>query len=214
MALFLVLTNVSLLGSCCDAFQQHAFPSGGKGHVFKELNTRRNQSLVALNASGDNDETSGSRRQRRRERRRKQRREMDDSLSVEKDVAAYISPPSTSPSSQFDMAQRFESIKTAILGALSGGVAVTPFVFLHSVVGGAGGLAQWEFTTDMSSLEAALFAIVYRYAVRANDNNPMLNQGVVGAFVFVRTLSNIQVSPSCSAIPLQCERPNFVVELV
>ena len=113
-----------------------------------------------------------------------------------------IPPPP--PSSQFDMAQRFESIKTAVLGALSGGIAVTPVTFLHCVLGGAGGLAQWEFATDMSSLEAALFAIVYRYAARANDNNPMLNQGVVGAFVVVRTLSNIQVTPTCSAVPLQC----------
>ena len=84
-----------------------------------------------------------------------------------------------------------------------------PVVLLHSVVVGAGGLAQWEFTTDILLLEAAFFAA----PVRANDNNPMLNQGVVGAFVFVRTLSNIHVSPSCSFAPLMCTYTscNFVL---
>ena len=28
------------------------------------------------------------------------------------------------------------------------------------------GVAQWEFDTDMGSIESALFAIVYRYCVR------------------------------------------------
>jgi len=58
----------------------------------------------------------------------------------------------------------------------------------------------------MGSLEAALFAIVYRYAIRG-DENPMLNQGVVGAFVFVRTLSRVQVPRYCSAAPLSCGAP-------
>ena len=56
----------------------------------------------------------------------------------------------------------------------------------------------------MASLQAALFAIVYRYAIR-KDTNPMLNQGVVGAFVFARTLSSIRVSEDCSFAPLSCE---------
>jgi hypothetical protein len=110
---------------------------------------------------------------------------------------------------KFGMAQRIESGKSLVVGALAGGIAVSPVAYLHYMLllppaGGAGlGLAQWEFTTDMGSLQAALFAIVYRYAIRG-DTNPMLNQGVIGAFVLVRTLSNIQVSNSCVAIPLQC----------
>ena len=144
-------------------------------------------------------------RQSRRRRRREQRRQMKEQQQKIESTPSLPTPPPPPPSSQFDMAQRFESIKTAVLGALSGGIAVTPVTFLHCVLGGAGGLAQWEFATDMSSLEAALFAIVYRYAARANDNNPMLNRGVVGAFVVVRTLSNIQVTPTCSAVPLQCK---------
>jgi hypothetical protein len=107
---------------------------------------------------------------------------------------------------KFDMAQRIESLKSVVLGALSGGIAVTPIAYLHYVATSpVANIAQWEFVTDMSSLQAALFAIVYRYAVRANDNNPMLNQGVVGGFVVVRTLSNIQVTDTCLSIPLRCK---------
>jgi len=110
--------------------------------------------------------------------------------------------------SKFDNAQRIESLKSVVLGALSGGIAVTPIAYLHYVFASEiANTAQWEFTTDMSSLQAALFAIVYRYAVRANDNNPMLNQGVVGAFVVVRTLANIQVTDTCLSVPLRCGPP-------
>ena len=107
---------------------------------------------------------------------------------------------------KFDMAQRIESLKSVVLGALSGGIALTPIAYLHLVVfSEVPSTAQWEFVTDMSSLEAGLFAIVYRYAVRSKDNNPMLNQGVVGAFVVVRTLANIQVTGTCQSVPLRCK---------
>ena len=56
----------------------------------------------------------------------------------------------------------------------------------------------------MASLQAGLFAIVYRYCIRT-DNNPMLNQGVVGAFVLTRTLSNIQTTTDCVSVPLRCK---------
>jgi len=118
---------------------------------------------------------------------------------------------------KFDMTQRIESVKSIALGALSGGLAVTPIAYLHYVTFAtavssiassvSGGIAQWEFVTDMSSIEAGLFAIVYRYAIRKNDNNPMLNQGVVGAFIIVRSLSNIHVTDSCQSIPLRCGPP-------
>ena len=67
------------------------------------------------------------------------------------------------------------------------------------------GIASWEFDTDMGSLQAALFAIVYRYCVREEDDNEMLNMGVVGAFVVVRTLGRITVPDYCTAIPLDCK---------
>ena len=111
---------------------------------------------------------------------------------------------------KFDFQARVDSAKSGIVGLLAGGIALTPFSALHDIFIGGGsvvnGVAQWEFDTDMGSLEAALFAIVYRYCIR-EDENPMLNQGVIGAFVIVRVLSKIQVPEYCSAAPLDCGSP-------
>lgn len=106
---------------------------------------------------------------------------------------------------KFSMAQRLESIKCVIVGALTGGVAITPVAAIHDIVVQSS-VPQWEFDTDTGSLEAALFAIVYRYCVRT-DINPMLNQGVIGAFCLTRTISRIHVPSYCSAIPLNCGAP-------
>lgn len=113
---------------------------------------------------------------------------------------------------KFSFSQRIESVKTAIVGLLSGGVTVTPITFLHDYFFPGGtipnGLAQWEFDTDTGSIAAALFAIVYRYCVReGEETNPMLPMGVVGAFVIVRTLSRVRVSYYCEAAPLDCGAP-------
>ncbi len=113
-------------------------------------------------------------------------------------------------SNKFDMVQRIESVKCAVIGALSGSLAVAPVAFFHHVTTS---LPQWELTTDMAAPQGALFAIVYRYAIR-NDDNPMLNQGVIGAFVLVRTLPTIQASPDCSALPLTCKSLGTLLALV
>jgi hypothetical protein len=105
---------------------------------------------------------------------------------------------------KFSMAQRIESAKCLAAGALGGGLAVAPVTYLHSAMVSSNVMAQWELWTDMASLQAALFAIVYRYVVR-EDENPMLNQGVIGAFVLARTLLAIQVSETCTAVPLICK---------
>ena len=61
-------------------------------------------------------------------------------------------------SSKFDMAQRIESLKSIVLGAIAGGIGLTPIAYLHYVYFASttepNGLAQWEFVTDMSSIEA------------------------------------------------------------
>ena len=113
---------------------------------------------------------------------------------------------------KFSLLQRIESVKTGALGAVSGGIASAPFLALHDIVFQydpyhANGLASWEFDTDMGSLQSALFAIVYRYCVREEDDNDMLNMGVVGAFVAVRTLARVKVPEYCSAAPLDCGDP-------
>mmetsp|Transcript_26719 Transcript_26719/g.64106 ORF Transcript_26719/g.64106 Transcript_26719/m.64106 type:complete len:225 (-) Transcript_26719:146-820(-) len=105
---------------------------------------------------------------------------------------------------KFSFFQRIESIKTAALGAISSGIIGTPVLALHDL---PISVAQWEFDTDMGSLQGALFAIVYRYCVREDDDNDMLNMGVIGAFVFVRTLSRIRVPSYCTAVPLDCGDP-------
>jgi hypothetical protein len=112
---------------------------------------------------------------------------------------------------KFGFGQRIESLKCLVVGGFVGSVALAPFAALHDLVLlgvlapiDTNGLAQWEFDNDMASLQAALFAIVYRYCIR-QDTNAQLNQGVVGAFVVTRTLSRIVVSPQCSAIVLSCK---------
>lgn len=111
---------------------------------------------------------------------------------------------------KFSFAQRIESLKCAVVGAVSGSLCVTlPAAYHHLLYSdtlSVNGMAQWEFDTDMGAIEGALFAIVYRYAIRGDDN-PMLNQGAVGAFVLVRTLSRISTPTSCSALPLSCGAP-------
>jgi len=116
---------------------------------------------------------------------------------------------------QFTGVQRIESIKAGVVGLLAGGVALTIPAFFRDVIvyGGeseavANGFAQWEFDTDMGSIECALFAIVYRYCVRdGEESNDMLKMGVVGAFAIVRTLSRIRIPTYCSFAPLDCGSP-------
>ena len=107
---------------------------------------------------------------------------------------------------KFGMAQRIDSGKSLLLGLIVGSVGQGPASFLHDVIAGGGGLAQWELDTDAAALEAGLFAIVYRYCIR-QDKNEQLNQGVIGAFVLVRTLSRLRVPEYCSAVPLNCGAP-------
>lgn len=117
----------------------------------------------------------------------------------------------SSSNDDFSFGQRIESTKALVVGAVAGGVALTPFSAIHNIFLDGGehvlnGVAQWEFDTDMGSVEAGLFAIVYRYCVR-EDKNPMLKDGVVGAFALVRILSKIQIPIYCSAAPLSCGAP-------
>ena len=101
-----------------------------------------------------------------------------------------------------DFGERIESAKTGVAGALAASVASVPVGFLLHL----GDVAQWEFDTDQLALMGGLFGLVYRYAVR-EDENPMLRQGVVGAFALTRALSRVTVSDACLAVPLRCGPP-------
>jgi hypothetical protein len=110
---------------------------------------------------------------------------------------------------KFGFLQRIESAKCLIIGAVAASVAGAPLLFLHDVwlqasSSSSSSLSQWEFDTDMAAVQGGLFAIVYRYCIR-EDENPQLNQGVIGAFVLTRTLGRITVPAACSALPLYCE---------
>jgi len=111
-----------------------------------------------------------------------------------------------SDDNKFGMEQRIDSGKSLLLGLIVGSVGQAPVSFFHDIIAGSGGLAQWEFDTDSAALEAGLFAVVYRYCIR-QDENEQLNQGVIGAFVLVRTLSRLSVPSYCSAVPLNCGAP-------
>ena len=67
----------------------------------------------------------------------------------------------SSGESKFSFFQRMESVKAAALGAASGSVLSTPVLALRDLPNY--GIASWEFDIDMSALQGALFAIVYRY---------------------------------------------------
>ena len=106
---------------------------------------------------------------------------------------------------KFSFFQRIESIKAAAMGAISGSILSAPVLALHDLPNY--GIASWEFDVDMSALQGALFAIVYRYCVRENDDNDMLSTGVVGAFVLVRMTSRVRVPGYCTSLPLNCGDP-------
>jgi hypothetical protein len=132
----------------------------------------------------------------------------EESTELNKDDAAVVDK---NDDNKFGFGQRIESLKCLVVGGIVGSVALAPFAALHDLVLlgvlapiNTNGLAQWEFDNDMASVQAALFAIVYRYCIR-EDTNPQLNQGVIGSFVITRTLSRIVVSPQCSAIVLSCK---------
>jgi hypothetical protein len=65
---------------------------------------------------------------------------------------------------------RIESVKSGVAGGVAGAISLAPVAALHNIAYGeesvVNGLAQWEFDTDMGVIQAALFAIVYRYCVR------------------------------------------------
>lgn len=103
---------------------------------------------------------------------------------------------------KFSLRQRFDSGLSLVIGAVSASVAVAPLTFLHDTT-----YAQWELDTDGAAVMGGLFAVVYRYCIRTDTDNPQLNQGVVGAFTICRTLARIQVPEYCSAFPLSCGAP-------
>ena len=99
----------------------------------------------------------------------------------------------------FNSKQRIESIKASLVSAVAGGVGFAPVGYIFY----SDNLPQWEFSTDMASVESFLFGLVYRYATR-DDENEHLKSGVIAAFVITRALSMVQPTDTCLTIPLRC----------
>ncbi|CAK8995910.1 unnamed protein product [Durusdinium trenchii] len=99
--------------------------------------------------------------------------------------------------------ERLESVKAGLTAVGSGAVAMVPISLLDP----DRLTPRWEFQLDMLALDIFLFGVVYRYAVRAGDDNPMLRTGVIGAFVLPRALFLVQMPAECQALPLNCGEP-------
>ena len=97
---------------------------------------------------------------------------------------------------------RVESAKAGAAALIFGSVAFAPVALLEP----SHFTPQWELACDSLALMLGLFGVTYRYAARTDDN-PMLKQGVVGAFAITRTLAALQADPQCTAMPLQCGAP-------
>lgn len=102
-----------------------------------------------------------------------------------------------------EAAKRLESGKAAIGSTAAGMIAALPFLLLGP---GAFTSPAWELQTDGLAVMLFLFGVVYRYAVRA-DENEMLKQGVVGAFVITRSWALITPPATCNIAPLSCGPP-------
>ena len=145
---------------------------------------------------------------------------ISSTLSPLKKTPATTTPSSSilqSPSNndeKFGFAQRIDSVKSLVVGAVVGSFAVAIPEVIHQVILAPlwhlptnAGLAQFEFDTDMAGALSGLFAIVYRYGLRQDTSNPQLNQGLIGAFVITRTLSRVTLPSYCTAIVLNCGPP-------
>jgi hypothetical protein len=112
-------------------------------------------------------------------------------------------------SNKFGFAQRIDSGKSLVVGAIAGSFALVIPELFHQLVLPIQPLsvfAQFEFDLDMGAAMCGLFAICYRYCIRM-DTNPQLAQGVVGVFALTRTLSRVIVPSYCTAVVLQCGAP-------
>eukprot|EP00439_Symbiodinium_sp_Y106_P011736 s1744_g1.t2 len=99
--------------------------------------------------------------------------------------------------------ERLESTKAGISATGSGAVAMIPISLLDP----DRLTPRWEFQLDMLALDIFLFGLVYRYAVRTGDDNPMLRLGVLGAFALPRALFLVRMPAECQALPLSCGPP-------
>jgi len=112
-----------------------------------------------------------------------------------------------SGSSKFIFAQSVATWQSWVIGGVVGAVAVTPVFLLHHFYffPAYESIAQWEFDTLVAFIQGAVFAAVYRYAIRDDWDEEKLGRAVFTAFFLVRSLVGINVPMSCSAPFLFCK---------
>mmetsp|Transcript_113626 Transcript_113626/g.328113 ORF Transcript_113626/g.328113 Transcript_113626/m.328113 type:complete len:342 (-) Transcript_113626:77-1102(-) len=118
---------------------------------------------------------------------------------------------------QYESLSRFLSyFQTALTGAVIGGLAVLPAQALHYLYiqdYTYTTYAQWEWDWIASVIQAALFANVYRFAVRQDVvENEILTSRLVWSLVFIKSLVRVTVTPDCAAFTwLLCAEPYYMV---
>lgn len=100
-------------------------------------------------------------------------------------------------------AERWQSLKAGVMGAIAGALVFGVLVQLNSVVSlqipGLAGLLTWQDGVGVvlhgaiAKFSGFLFAVTYRYIIR-QDQNPHLRSGAVGAFGLVRGLALVEMS--------------------
>ena len=115
----------------------------------------------------------------------------------------------TTTKSKYGPFQTIATWQSWLVGALTGVLAVTPVLALRAFYFQEPtyeALAQLEWDTGVALVQGAVFAAVYRYALRDDGLDEIkLQNGVFNAFFLVRTLVGVRVPMSCSIPYLFCE---------
>ncbi|PSB02948.1 hypothetical protein C7B64_10790 [Merismopedia glauca CCAP 1448/3] len=101
-----------------------------------------------------------------------------------------------------DLAERIESLKAGLLGAIAVGITFTFTVFIHQTLTVSNNWVLPAFPSSFEDLSAwvreavafgsgFLFGVTYRYIIRQGEN-PHLKSGAVMAFGLVRGLAQIE----------------------
>lgn len=121
-------------------------------------------------------------------------------------VRAESESPNDMESNKFGFGQRIESIKTAVAGAVSGGVALTPASGIHDLLLSRQGLAQWEFDTDtgvsLSHLQRALETTFFLSLPESSLTFLIILYYLCFFYVFFFWLSGTRSSSVCNCLQI------------
>ena len=110
--------------------------------------------------------------------------------------------PVTAKDAGTDFGERIESVKFVVTGVVVGSLASLPTSLILGLFNGFN--SQWEVSHDALALTLAVYSLIYRYAYRENDTNPMQQMGVIGGLSAIRALGALQVDPTCTPFPITC----------